>query len=488
MLKKWLCFLVIVSVLLTLPACGRKQPPSVETPQTTPTQAATAPTAGDSVPTDTIETQPADTIPQTAEPSTGNTAPQTPTTPAAKPETPQQTQPTQPSQLQETQPTPTIPPQIEIPPVPTYGHTPLAKTDYYQYSTMTATEKQLYNTLVAGIENLQNEIPVSGISIGTDAGMALFYRVMADHPEYFWVSRKVSVSYDPRTMKVQSFVVLYTDGEKADSIGGNSKPVAVADREKIIAKRTALNEKIGQIMGSIPANYPEIDREKLIYDYIVTHLQYDSVAAGQNLPVDSILPHAYDIYGAAIEGKAVCEGYSKLFQYLCYHTGINVAQISGTANGGGHMWNAVELDGDWYEIDVTWGDGSDALIYYKYFNLTHTQMAQDHTADPSKNPFPQCNGTKYRYADYYALKVLSATQVSDNYKEVVDRQIAAGSGYLIVYKNGINMDTQTNNALIFDDTALIHQYARQRGYRLNLSRSYIIYDDFFYIPCTVTKL
>ncbi len=488
MLKKWLCVAVILSALLTLPACGRKPVPSAGDSQTqaTATIQSIAPTDGTegtvpqqqtvaTLPVENTETQP--TVPPATRPS-------------VKPETetlPPETQPPQEAQIpQETQPTPTIPPQVETP-VPTYGHTPLAKTEYYQYTAMTATEKQLYNKLIVGIENLQNEIPISGISIGTDEGMALFYRVIADNPQLFWVSRKVSVSYDPRTMTVQSFVVLYTDGEKADTVNGN-QPVAVADRTKIAAKRTALNEKIGQIMGVIPANYPEIDREKLIHDYIVTHLQYDTVAAGSTIPVDSILPHAYDIYGAAVEGKAVCEGYAKLFQYLCYQTGINATQISGKANGGGHMWNAVKLDGDWYEIDVTWDDSGDALLYYRYFNLTHSQMAQNHTADLSENPFPQCNGTKYRYADYYALKVLNTTEVSDNYKAVVDRLITAGSDYLIVYKNGVQMNPEIYNTLVYNDTALINQYARQRGYRLKLARSYTIYEDFIYIACTAEKL
>lgn len=487
MLKKWLCMVVIVSVLLTLPACGKNSTPSAgasQTGTTAPTQtivptdgtAASAPEQQTAAtrPEENTETQP------TAPPATRPTVkPETETLPPAT-QAPQETQPAA------TQPTPTIPPQVENP-TPTYGHTPLAKTEYYQYATMTATEKQLYNKLVAGIENLQNEIAVNDISINTDDATALFYKVIADNPQFFWVSRKVSVSYDPRKMTAQSFIVLYTDGEKADAVNG-IQPIALADRTKIAAKRTALNEKIGQILNAIPANYPEVDREKLIHDYILTHLQYDTVAASQNLPVDAILPHAYDIYGAAVEGKAVCEGYAKLFQYLCYRTGINAAQISGTANGGGHMWNAVKLDGDWYEIDVTWDDGDDELLYYRYFNLTHSQMAQDHTADASKNPFPQCNGTKYRYADYYALKVLSATKVSDNYKAVVDRLITAGSDYLIIYRNGVQMNGDSYNNLVYNDTALINQYARQRGYRLKLARSYTVYEDFAYIACTAEKL
>lgn len=490
MLKKWLCILVILSALLTLPACSRNP---VSSSGTAPTQMMTAPTEG-SVPPETAEgTLPEQNTPTTIPVENTETQPTMPpaTKPASQPETetvPQpETQPAPETQPTPTEPIPTVPPAVEPAPVPTYGHTPLPASEYYQYTNMTAGEKQLYNKLVTAIENLQNKVAVSDISIKANAALALFHRVLADNPQFFWVSRKISVVYDPRTQNVETFVIQYTDGERADTVSGNNQPVAVADRAKIAAKRKALEDKIAQILNTIPANYPEVEREKLIHDYITANVRYDTVAASNPNPVDAMLPHAYDIYGAAIEGNAVCEGYAKLFQYLCYRTGINATQISGTANGG-HMWNAVRIEGDWYEMDVTWDDTDDGVPYYAFFNLTHQEMSQTHLANTSEMSYPQCNGTKYRYADYYALKALSATQVSENYKIVVDRLITAGSGYLILYKNGVNVNGEALNALAYNDSALIHQYARSRGYRLELARSYTTYEDFVYIAYTAKKL
>ena len=57
--------------------------------------------------------------------------------------------------------------------------------------------------------------------------------------------------------------------------------------------------------------------------------------------------------------NVVCEGYSKAFQYLCdlsefeNHT-INCYTVTGTMNGGGHMWNIVRMeDNKNYLVDVT---------------------------------------------------------------------------------------------------------------------------------------
>lgn len=477
MMRKLLCLLVVLSVLLTLPACGRKgnssatqTTPSQTTPsQTNPTKATEN---GQTDPT-TIPTEP--TIPPATKPDLQ------PETETAPPET--QPKPTEPKPTEPTEPAPTVPPVLEPDPTPTYGHTPLSQTEYYQYSQMTATEKQVYTKLVSALNGLQSEVTVTGITIKADAALTLFHRVIADYPQFFWVSRGSSVIYDSRTGNVEKFILLYTDGERSDTVS-NNKAVIRADRAKIATKKMTLEGKISQILGTIPANIPEVEREKRIHDYIVSTVRYDTAAAANSNPVDGFLPHAFDIYGAAVEGKAVCEGYAKLFQYLCYRTGINATQISGIADGGGHMWNAVKLDGDWYELDATWADQETDAIYYGFFNLTHSEMAQSHAAS-TEIPYPQATGTKYRYADYYALKLLSATQVSDTYKTVVDRLISAGSGYLIIYKNGVTVSGKDMNTLVYNDTSVIAQYARSRGYRLEFANSYSTYEDFIYIACTV---
>ena len=113
----------------------------------------------------------------------------------------------------------------------------------------------------------------------------------------------------------------------------------------------------------------------------------------------SYLKSAFDIYGAFINKKGVCEAYSKAFQTLCYAVGINANQAVGV----GHMWNTVKLDGDWYYVDVTWDDpivngGTIDIISYDYFNKTTAQMHVAHSLDPNSYlKVPVCKGTKYAY-------------------------------------------------------------------------------------------
>ncbi len=66
--------------------------------------------------------------------------------------------------------------------------------------------------------------------------------------------------------------------------------------------------------------------------------------------------------------KAVCQGYSTLFKYLCDKSNIECVIISGTSKtkkydigrmpqGSDHAWNAVKINNDWKLVDVTWGAG-----------------------------------------------------------------------------------------------------------------------------------
>ena len=67
-------------------------------------------------------------------------------------------------------------------------------------------------------------------------------------------------------------------------------------------------------------------------------------------------------------GKAVCSGYSGLFEMLAEKAGLNVVSIAGFGKGYGyregqkirsvnHAWNAVKIDGKWYLLDATWAAG-----------------------------------------------------------------------------------------------------------------------------------
>lgn len=76
-------------------------------------------------------------------------------------------------------------------------------------------------------------------------------------------------------------------------------------------------------------------------------------------PTEPYAPVTHTAYGALKNGVAVCEGYACAAKLLLNKLGIPCDIEVGTCTGGGgHGWNLVQLDGQWYQLDVTWNDQS----------------------------------------------------------------------------------------------------------------------------------
>lgn len=98
-----------------------------------------------------------------------------------------------------------------------------------------------------------------------------------------------------------------------------------------------------------------METELWLHDWICENVEYDS-------PYEYVYPEDYigleelTCIGAILDGKANCQGYTDAFYLLGRLAGLEVHKVFGTADEGGHCWNAVRLDGWLYTVDVTFND------------------------------------------------------------------------------------------------------------------------------------
>lgn len=93
------------------------------------------------------------------------------------------------------------------------------------------------------------------------------------------------------------------------------------------------------------------DKVKAVHDYICNTVSYSEETA------DKVPGYDYrSAYDALFSNKAVCTGYTLLFQKFMDQMGIPCYYANGTLNGVGHAWNIVQIDGQWYHIDCTNSD------------------------------------------------------------------------------------------------------------------------------------
>lgn len=107
-----------------------------------------------------------------------------------------------------------------------------------------------------------------------------------------------------------------------------------------------------------------------IVDSIHTKL-CDETVYSQNTEPD----RTHTLVGALADGDCVCEGYAKAFSLLCNLAGVPCFIATGTANGGAHAWNLVQLGDKWYYMDATWDDS----LGNKSFYLCGSDSFDDHT-------------------------------------------------------------------------------------------------------------
>ena len=106
-----------------------------------------------------------------------------------------------------------------------------------------------------------------------------------------------------------------------------------------------------------------------VYDWVMYKNNYNNEVL--SLSTDSAVKHpAFYLEGIMYSdnyGYAVCDGISKTYSLLCNMAGVECIRVVGEAGQdgqfGGHAWNKVKVDGNWYTVDATWGDLSMGISY-----------------------------------------------------------------------------------------------------------------------------
>ena len=250
-------------------------------------------------------------------------------------------------------------------------------------------------------------------------------------------------------------ILYYSGGKYSNSIFLPKYSKSVEEKQnhqKIIRSK---RDKI--ISQKINSNMSEYEIVKTIHDYIVNNTRYDT----RHFSIGKVPDESYNVYGVLIEGIAVCEGYAKTMKYLLDKAGIENYIVLGTANGENHAWNIVNIEEDYYHVDVTWDDpvsedGSDILIY-DYFNLKDEDIGKTHSWN--RNEYPKCNSDKYNYYNFNELIVY-------NYEELYNKIFWA----LVDNKEEITFKIIDFNEETYDIPSIINKIAINNPNIINASK------------------
>lgn len=235
--------------------------------------------------------------------------------------------------------------------------------EYPYYQMLSENQQSVYRQIYANAQNLTEKFAPEKTVSASDVKTA-FEAVIGDHPEMFWLETGYSSKY-------------LTNGQCVEI---NLKYNSTADDLESAKQRfDAAAQNLITGAASLDSNY---EKEKYVHDALASAVTYD-LTADMN----------QSAYSALVNGKSVCAGYARAYQYLLQQLGIPCYYCTGYS-GGDHAWNIVKLEDGYYNVDVTWDDA--AAIRYDYFNKTDADFASTHVRQNLSVYLPACNGTAYR--------------------------------------------------------------------------------------------
>lgn len=266
----------------------------------------------------------------------------------------------------------------------------------YSYNQLSEKQMYIYDAVIAAAEKLKTDVPLSTVmDISAEDYCEVYQQIYNDEHALFYIDTKMQYAMNTNTKKLASAIIFYKYSD-----------------EKIVEMQKAIDKEVQRVLDGMTPGMTEYDKVKYFYDYLASSVVYDESTE-----------NCRDIYGVFVDKKAICGGYSKAFSHLCDKVGIETATVTGDADGEAHMWNMVKIDGQWYNIDITYAVTESELgsyVRYDYFCVTDEMLAGTRSVYEQNYAYPKATATD---CDYYIKNGLMADSWADA-KAMLTNQIA----------------------------------------------------------------
>ncbi len=256
-------------------------------------------------------------------------------------------------------------------------------------------ERSIYRTLQEAVQLRSMTATIEPAP--TDVVFDIFLTLMNDYPEYFWLSPRLD------------FTTRSVNGSPVDMEIRFTHTVDPQELEKREEQVSRVLEKILDESGDIADPYEQV---KWVYEYLITETKYRSRVTDQSM------------YSVLVDGKGVCAGYARAFQFIMRNLGFESVIVTGdlkqrdregwvlslftpyiSEDLDGHAWNLVKIGTSWYHVDVTSGEALTPMnrnISYTFLAIPDQQLLNTHTLTPGQ-VIPQADSYDLEYYRTHGL-------------------------------------------------------------------------------------
>ena len=233
---------------------------------------------------------------------------------------------------------------------------------YPYYGLLDDDGKLVYAQLYENAMNMRDSFfpAVSGLS--TEKAEEIWMSVYEDHPELFWLEESCSFTY-LSTGQVTEIHLSFNDLAR-----------------NIDESRAKFDQSVSAVLSEASQYTSEQNKELAVHDALARMIEYDETTR-----------YHQSAYSALVDGRSVCAGYARAFQLILTRAGIPCWYVTGWS-GENHGWNIVELEGDLYDVDLTWDDTTNT---HAFFNRTDEDLRATHIRRDLSVKLPECFGGKW---------------------------------------------------------------------------------------------
>ena len=153
-----------------------------------------------------------------------------------------------------------------------------------------------------------------------------------------------------------------------------------------------------------------------LHDWLLDQLEYDKSLKWSSAE------------SALTRGLGTCQSYESAYAKLLTTAGIENSETRDTYDG--HTWNAMKLDGQWYQTDCTWDDSSDNWYSFDqrhlYFGLSDELMAIAHPGHSNIYTADDYKTRSTSLADNYFVRAGDAEKWAKAYADRIQKNLDAG--------------------------------------------------------------
>lgn len=138
--------------------------------------------------------------------------------------------------------------------------------------------------------------------------------------------------------------------------------------DEVEAAFKAVNKRVKSFTAEVKDEWDDLHKARYLHDMLATQVEYTDTS--------DVIEHS--AYGALVNSKAVCQGYSHAYGLLLKTCGVDSTIV--TSSSMTHEWNMVKIGENYYHVDVTWDDPTEddrGYVEHTYFMLSDSAFSSD---------------------------------------------------------------------------------------------------------------